>query len=234
MPELEIKGYRQSSLLEWPGLIVDSIFLAGCNFRCPYCHNPDLVALDIVDSYDINEVLAEIEKRAKTKWLDGVSITGGEPAMSKRLPEFLKITKEMGLKTKIDTNGSFPGVVQKLIDEELIDYVAMDVKAAPEKYHLAAGKKVDIKSIKKTIAIIIDSGIDHEFRTTVVPGIVDVEKDISKIAKMIKGAKRYYLQQFRPIRCLDKEFEKLVPYNLGLLEEAVEKIKSKFEVCEVR
>jgi len=234
LPELEIKGYRQSSLLEWPGLIVDSIFLAGCNFRCPYCHNPDLVALDIVDSYDINEVLAEIEKRAKTKWLDGVSITGGEPAMSKRLPEFLKITKEMGLKTKIDTNGSFPGVVQKLIDEELIDYVAMDVKAAPEKYHLAAGKKVDIKSIKKTIAIIIDSGIDHEFRTTVVPGIVDVEKDISKIAKMIKGAKRYYLQQFRPIRCLDKEFEKLVPYNLGLLEEAVEKIKSKFEVCEVR
>ncbi|MHA1354707.1 MAG: radical SAM protein, partial [Candidatus Heimdallarchaeota archaeon] len=86
------------------------------------------------------------------------------------------MTKEMGLKTKIDTNGSFPGVVQKLIDEELIDYVAMDVKAAPEKYHLAAGKKVDIKSIKKTIAIIIDSGIDHEFRTTVVPGIVDVEK----------------------------------------------------------
>ncbi|MHA1243058.1 MAG: anaerobic ribonucleoside-triphosphate reductase activating protein [Candidatus Heimdallarchaeota archaeon] len=234
MPELEIKGYRQSSLLEWPGLIVDSIFLAGCNFRCPYCHNPDLVALDIVDSYDINEVLAEIEKRAKTKWLDGVSITGGEPAMSKRLPEFLKITKEMGLKAKIDTNGSFPGVVQKLIDEELIDYIAMDVKATPEKYHLAAGKKVDIKSIKKTIAIIIDSGIDHEFRTTVVPGIVDVEKDISKIAKMIKGAKRYYLQQFRPIRCLDKEFEKLVPYNLGLLEEAVEKIKSKFEVCEVR
>jgi len=234
LPELEIKGYRQSSLLEWPGLIVDSIFLAGCNFRCPYCHNPDLVALDIVDSYDINEVLAEIEKRAKTKWLDGVSITGGEPAMSKRLPEFLKITKEMGLKAKIDTNGSFPGVVQKLIDEELIDYIAMDVKATPEKYHLAAGKKVDIKSIKKTIAIIIDSGIDHEFRTTVVPGIVDVEKDISKIAKMIKGAKRYYLQQFRPIRCLDKEFEKLVPYNLGLLEEAVEKIKSKFEVCEVR
>jgi len=234
LPELEIKGYRQSSLLEWPGLIVDSIFLAGCNFRCPYCHNPDLVALDIVDSYDINEVLAEIEKRAKTKWLDGVSITGGEPAMSKRLPEFLKITKEMGLKAKIDTNGSFPGVVQKLIDEELIDYIAMDVKAVPEKYHLAAGKKVDIKSIRKTIAIIIDSGIDHEFRTTVVPGIVDVEKDISKIAKMIKGAKRYYLQQFRPIRCLDKEFEKLVPYNLGLLEEAVEKIKSKFEVCKVR
>jgi len=231
---LEIKGYRQSSLLEWPGLIVDSIFVAGCDFRCPYCHNPDLVALDVVESYDINEVLAEIEKRAKTKWLDGVSITGGEPAMSKRLPEFLKIIKDMGLKTKIDTNGSFPGVVQKLIDEELIDYIAMDVKAIPEKYHLAARKKVDMKSIKKTIAIIINSGIDHEFRTTVVPTIVDVESDISKIAKMIKGAKRYYLQQFRPVRCYDKEFEKLVPYDLGLLELAVEKIKSKFDFCEVR
>ena len=110
----------------------------------------------------------------------------------------------------------------------------MDVKAIPENYHLAAGKKVDMKPIKKTIAIIIESGIEHEFRTTVVPTIVDVEKDIPKIAKMLKGAKRYYLQQFRPIRCLDKEFEKLVPYNLGLLEDAVEKIKSKFEVCEVR
>ncbi|MHA1127104.1 MAG: anaerobic ribonucleoside-triphosphate reductase activating protein [Candidatus Heimdallarchaeota archaeon] len=234
MAGLEIKGYRQSSLLEWPGLIADSIFLAGCNFRCPYCHNPDLVALDIVESYDINEVLAELEKRAKTKWLDGVSVTGGEPTMSKRLPEFLKIIKGMGLKAKIDTNGSFPDVVQKLIDEELISYIAMDIKAIPEKYHLAAGKKVDIKPIKKTIAIIINSGIDHEFRTTVVPTIVDVENDISKIAKMIKGAKRYYLQQFRPVRCYDKEFEKLVPYNLGLLEEAVEKIKTKFEVCEVR
>ena len=235
MPGLEIKGYRQSSLLEWPGLIVDSIFLAGCDFRCPYCHNPDLVALDKVDSYDINDVLAEIDKRAKSKWLDGVSITGGEPAMSSRLPEFLKIIKDMGLKTKIDTNGSFPDIIQQLIDEQLIDYIAMDVKATAEKYHLAAGlKKVDMKKIKKTIEIIINSDIDHEFRTTVVPTIVDVEKDIPKIAKMIKGAKRYYLQQFRPIRCLDKEFEKLVPYNLGLLEEAVEKVKSKFEVCELR
>lgn len=234
MPGLEIKGYRQSSLLEWPGLIVDSIFLAGCNFRCPYCHNPDLVAHDVVKSYDINEVLAEIESRAKTKWLDGVSVTGGEPTMSKRLPEFLKIIKGMGLKAKIDTNGSFPDIVQKLLDEKLLDYIAMDIKATPEKYHLAAGKKVDMKKIKKTIAIIIESGIDHEFRTTVVPTIVDVEKDIVKIAKMIKGAKRYYLQQFRPIRCLDKEFEKLVPYNLGLLEDAVEQIKTKFEVCELR
>jgi len=234
LPGLEIKGYRQSSLLEWPGLIVDSIFVAGCDFRCPYCHNPDLITADTVDSYDINEVLEEIENRAKTNWLDGVSITGGEPTMSKRLPEFLKIIKAMGLKTKIDTNGSFPGVVQKLIDEKLIDYIAMDIKAIPEKYHLAAGRKVDIKSIKKTIEIIISSGIDHEFRTTVVPTIVDVEKDIPKIAKMIKGAKRFYLQQFRPLRCLDKTFEKLVPYNLGLLEEACEKIKSKFEVCELR
>lgn len=234
MPGLEIKGYKQTSLIEWPGLIVDSIFLAGCDFRCPFCHNPDLVFLDKVESYDTDEVLSEIHKRVKGKWLDGVSITGGEPSLSKRLLEFLKILKDWGLKTKIDTNGNHPEAIKRILDEKLLDYIAMDVKAVPSKYHLAAGKKVDIKKIKKTIDIIINSGLEHEFRTTVVPTIVDPKKDIPEIAKMIKGAKRYYIQQFRPLKCLDKEFEKLKPYSLHLLEDACKKVKEQFEVCEVR
>ncbi|MHA1213335.1 MAG: radical SAM protein [Candidatus Heimdallarchaeota archaeon] len=101
MAGLEIKGYRQGSLIEWSGLIVDSIFLGGCDFRCPFCHNPDLVFTNKIESYDVNEVLEEIAKRAKSKWLDGVSITGGEPTLNKRLPDFLRIIKSMGLKTKI-------------------------------------------------------------------------------------------------------------------------------------
>jgi len=234
LPELEIKGYRQSSLIEWPGLLVDSIFLAGCDFRCGYCHNPDLITIDKVESYDVNEVLAEIDRRAKTKWLDGVSITGGEPTLSKRLPEFLGILKGMGLKTKIDTNGHHPRVVKKLFDEGLLDYIAMDVKATPEKYPLAANIKVDIKKIQQTISLIIDSGVEHEFRTTVVPTIVEPETDIPIIAEMIAGAKRYYLQQFRPLRCLDKKFEALEPYSLSRLEAAWKKVKDKFEVCEIR
>ncbi|MHA1585718.1 MAG: anaerobic ribonucleoside-triphosphate reductase activating protein, partial [Candidatus Heimdallarchaeota archaeon] len=144
MTKLDIKGYKQGSLIEWPGLIVDSIFLAGCDFRCPYCHNPDLITAGKVDSYDVNDILAEMDKRAKSKWLDGVSITGGEPLLSKRLPEFLRILKDMGLKTKFDTNGYHPVAMKKIIDDKLVDYIAMDVKAIPEKYHLAAGRKVDI------------------------------------------------------------------------------------------
>jgi pyruvate formate lyase activating enzyme len=234
MSKLEIKGYKQGSLIEWPGLIVDSIYLAGCDFRCPYCHNPDLIDFDTVESYDVNIVLEEIDKRAKSQWLDGVSITGGEPALSKRLPDFLRILKNMGLKTKIDTNGNHPEIIKKIIDDGLLDYIAMDVKAIPEKYELAAKRKVDMKKIKKTIKIIIESGLDHEFRTTVAPTIVDPIEDIPKIAQMIKGAKRFYIQQFRPIRCLDKEFEKLEPYKLSVIEKAWAKVKDKFEVCEIR
>ena len=234
MPNLEIKGYRQSSLIEWPGLIVDSIFLAGCDFRCPFCHNPDLIALDTIESYDTNDVLEEIAKRAKSGWLDGISITGGEPALSKRLPEFLEILKKMGLKTKIDTNGNHPNSIQKLIDNKLIDYIAMDVKAIPEKYHLAARKKINMKTILNTIETILNSNIEHEFRTTVVPTIVDPEKDLPIIADMIKGAKRFYIQQFRPLRCFDKKFEKLQPFSLTILEEICEKLKPMFTVCEVR
>ncbi|NHK31639.1 MAG: anaerobic ribonucleoside-triphosphate reductase activating protein [Asgard group archaeon] len=234
MPDLEIKGYKQGSLIEWPGLIVDSIFLAGCDFRCPYCHNPDLIELNTVESYDINAILEEIDKRTKSKWLDGVSITGGEPTLNKKLPKFLRILKNMGLKTKIDTNGNHPEVVKNLLDEGLLDYIAMDVKATPEKYKIATNRAVDINKIKKTIKIIIESGIDHEFRVTVAPTIVDPEKDIPIIAKMIKGAKRFYLQQFRPLRCLDKKFEKLEPYNLPVLEKAWKKVKDQFKICEIR
>ncbi|NHJ49507.1 MAG: anaerobic ribonucleoside-triphosphate reductase activating protein [Asgard group archaeon] len=234
MPGLEIKGYKQGSMIEWPGLIVDSIFLAGCDFRCPYCHNPDLIDLNTVESYDINTILSEIDKRAKSKWLDGISITGGEPALNKRLPEFLRILKNMGLKTKIDTNGNHPDVIKELFEDNLLDYIAMDIKATPENYNKATKRKVDMKKIKQTIKLIIESGIDHEFRTTVAPTIVDPVKDLPVIARMIKGAKRFYIQQFRPIRCLDKKFEKLEPYKLPVLEKAWSKIKDNFEVCEIR
>ncbi|NHJ05310.1 MAG: anaerobic ribonucleoside-triphosphate reductase activating protein [Candidatus Heimdallarchaeota archaeon] len=234
LPDLEIKGYRQSSLIEWPGLIVDSIFLAGCDFRCPFCHNPDLIAVDTVESYNTNDVLEEIARRAKSGWLDGISITGGEPALSKKLPEFLEILKKMGLKTKIDTNGNHPQTIEKLIEHKLIDYIAMDVKAIPKNYHLAVGKKINLKPILQTIEIILNADIDHEFRTTVVPTIVNPEKDLLEIAEMIKGAKRFYIQQFRPLRCLNKEFEKLQPLSLTILEEVCEKLKPKFTVCEVR
>ncbi|TFF85215.1 anaerobic ribonucleoside-triphosphate reductase activating protein [Candidatus Heimdallarchaeota archaeon] len=234
MVELEIKGYQQSSLIEWPGLLVDMIFLGGCNFRCPYCHNPDLLNPGQIESHDINDILAEIDTRKNTKWLDGISITGGEPTVSKKLPKFLGILQDFDLKTKIDTNGSNPQVVQKLLDEKLIDYIAMDVKAIPEKYDKAVGVKAPLDKINETIEIIINSGLDHEFRTTVAPTIVDPVNDIPIIAEMIQGAKRYYIQQFRPLKCLDKSFEKLKPYGLNLLEKAHKAVAPLFEVCEIR
>ncbi|MBD3189443.1 MAG: anaerobic ribonucleoside-triphosphate reductase activating protein [Candidatus Heimdallarchaeota archaeon] len=233
MPELEIKGYQQSSMIEWPGLLVDMIFLGGCNLRCPYCHNPDLIPANKVPSYDVNEILAELERRKETGWLDGVSITGGEPTLSKRLPEFLKILGDFGLKRKIDTNGTNPEVVQKILDEGLIEYIAMDVKAIPKSYEKAVGRKVNFTKIRQTIDIIINSDIDHEFRTTVVPTIV-TPKDLLIIAEIIAGAKRYYIQEFRPLKCYDKSFETLKPYNRDILEKICEQLKSRFKVCKVR
>lgn len=220
-------------MIEWPGLLVDMIFLGGCNLRCPYCHNPDLIHPNKVPSYDVNEILNELERRTETGWLDGVSITGGEPTLSTRLSEFLKILGDLGLKRKIDTNGTNPKVVEKVLNEELIEYIAMDVKAIPKSYSKATGRNVDFTKIKQSIDLIINSGIDHEFRTTVVPTIVNPE-DLLIIADLIDGAKRYYIQSFRPLKCYDKSFESLQPYKRGLLEDMCDQLQSRFDVCKVR
>jgi pyruvate formate lyase activating enzyme len=207
------------------------IFLTGCNFRCPYCQNPDLV-LDKPELLTIPEEKVLGFLKEKRKWLDGVCISGGEPTAQRDLPEFVEKIKNIGLKIKIDTNGSNPEVLKELIDKGLVDYIAMDIKAPIERYGVVKGK-INIDDIKKSVDIIKGSDVDYEFRITAVPKITK-EEDIKEIGKWLKDSKRFFIQQFRPMICLDKEFENIKPYTKEELERLIKTAEPYFECVGLR
>jgi pyruvate formate lyase activating enzyme len=209
---MHVKGWVKSTLLDYPGKIAASLFSGGCNFRCPNCHNADLVlSPDQLPDVPQDEIWALLQKRRGL--LDGVVISGGEPTLQPGLSDLAARLREMGYLVKLDTNGYRPGVVQSLIDAGLVDYVAMDVKAPldPAKYALAAGVEVDIARIQRTVDLLRQGEIAYEFRTTVVPGILE-EDDIVQIARDIAGARHYYLQQFVPRNTLDPAMLQRRPY----------------------
>lgn len=198
-----IGGLQKSSLIDYPGKICAIIFTQGCNFRCPYCHNPELIEMSGATALAVAPVLAFLKKRIGK--LDGVVITGGEPTLQKNLPELVRQIKELGFCVKLDTNGTNPDMLQKLMDEDLIDYVAMDIKAPFEKYSDIVCKKINTNNILRSIEILKSSNIDYEFRTTVVKSQLCLE-DFEKIGQMISGAKKYYLQRFLPTKALNSSF----------------------------
>ncbi|MBO4950195.1 MAG: anaerobic ribonucleoside-triphosphate reductase activating protein [Clostridia bacterium] len=189
-----IKGLQKLTLLDYPTKTACTIFTGGCNFRCPFCHNASLV-LDVNEGekHEADEVLAFLGKRVGL--LDGVCVTGGEPLLQKDIKEFLKAIKEMGYAIKLDTNGYSPEKLMEIVEEGLIDYVAMDIKNCKEKYSETAGIDIDMAKIEKSVSFLMNSGIDYEFRTTVVKEYHTLS-DIEKIAGWISGAKRYFLQSF--------------------------------------
>lgn len=212
-----IGGLHKVSLINYPGRISAVVFTQGCVFRCPYCHNPELVNPKLfTKTIPEDEVLNFLEKR-KGK-LDAVVITGGEPTIQKDLPEFIKKIKAMGFLVKLDTNGVNPEMLAGLLDEKLLDYVAMDVKAPLEKYEKIVKAKAVLADIERSIKLIMSSAVDYEFRTTVVKDFLS-KKDILKIGEMIKGAKRYVLQKFVPSKTLDKKFMKAATYSDEEFEE---------------
>jgi len=193
-----LAGLTKLSLLDYPGKLSCIVFTQGCVFTCPFCHNPDLLKIkpkDSVESLPVNDFFKFLESR-KGK-LEAVTVTGGEPTVHADLIEFITQIKQMGFLVKLDSNGIRPDVLEKAIELNLIDYIAMDIKHTWEKYHLATGKKVNLENLKKSKNIIQTSGVDYEFRTTVVPG-VHQESDFEEIGNIIQGAKNYYLQEFRP------------------------------------
>lgn len=226
---MKIGGLQKFTLIDYPGKIACIVFTMGCNFRCPYCHNRELVeeTAKEIPSQDLFDFL---QKRKGQ--LEGAEITGGEPTIQSGLPKFLKRIKEIGYSTKLDTNGSVPEILQRLLEENLVDYIAMDVKASLENYGKAAGVEVDPEKIRRSIEI-VKSAEDYEFRTTVVPGIVDGE-GIKKIAEEIEGAERFYLQQFRPENTLDESYEEMEPYPEEKLKKFKEIAESYVKSCEVR
>lgn len=206
-----IKGFFGVSLIEFPGHISSVIFLGGCNLRCPFCQNRDLVlAPDKIKDFDFKDLLEAV--RVRKELIEGVSITGGEPLIFKDLEKMIEKFKKLELKVKLDTNGTNPKRLKSIVDSGLVDYVAMDIKTSLDKYDEACGKKVDISKIEKSIDFLLSGVVDYEFRTTCVPILV-TEKEISLISKRIEGARLYALQQFRNENLLDPSWEKVSPYE---------------------
>lgn len=188
-------GFQKMTMLDFPENVACIVFTAGCNFRCPFCHNALLVTEISNDiTYSEEEILSYLSKRKGI--LDGICISGGEPLMQKDIFAFIRKVKDLGFLVKIDTNGSFSCELKKLIDESLVDYVAMDIKNSPEKYALTVGvENFDMTPVYKSIKILLEGKVDYEFRTTVVKEL-HTTQDIEKIGEMINGADKYYLQQF--------------------------------------
>lgn len=194
---MKVTGIQKLTLLDYPGVVACTVFTAGCNFRCPFCHNAMLVLPEQIDDECLtdDEVFGFLKKRRGV--LDGVAVTGGEPLLHADMPEFLARVKELGYKIKLDTNGSNPELLSEIVKNKLVDRVSMDIKNAPEEYARTIGlKSFDIAPVERSKEMLLRGDIDYEFRTTVVKGIHTKESLIGA-AKWIEGAKEYYLQQFK-------------------------------------
>ncbi len=191
-----ISGLQKLTLLDYPGRVACTVFTGGCNFRCPFCHNAPLVIPErLAQDTDEEQVLAFLKKR--TGILDGVAITGGEPLIHKEIPAFLEKVRTLGFSIKLDTNGSFPEMLESIVKAGLVDRVAMDIKNCPEKYAETVGlEDFNIAPVERSKSFLMECGIDYEFRTTVVKGI-HTEESLLGAAEWIAGAKEYYLQQFK-------------------------------------
>ena len=229
-----IKGFIDSSLIEWEGNIVSIIFLPHCNLRCPYCHSTHLVMEpNELESIPLEAILKKVEQNKN--WLDGIVITGGEPTFHRDIDSLIKKFRKMGLKVRIDTNGTNPSVLEDLIQRRLIDCVAMDIKAPfrEEKYNAVSGASCNLSDIEKSVRLIMESGLEYEFRTTVCPAFLD-GIDVVEIARSITGAKRYILQTFRPTNCLDSTMLDVVPYSEGEMKDFAKNARNFVKNCYVR
>ncbi|MEI6288312.1 MAG: anaerobic ribonucleoside-triphosphate reductase activating protein [bacterium] len=195
---MKVGGLQPVTLLDYPQKVAAIIFTNGCNMRCPFCHNPDLVLPELINKQaplPEGEVFDFLKKRKK--YLDGLVITGGEPTMQGDIVDFCQKVKKIGYLIKFDTNGLLPEILQELLDKKLLDYIAMDLKGPLQKYEKFCGIKVDIKKIKDSIEKIKNSGLPYEFRSTMVKGLHS-KKDVVEMAKTIEGAEKYFLQNFIP------------------------------------
>ena len=197
---MKLYGLQKMTLLDFPGRVACTVFLNGCSFRCPWCHNYELAVESAEAVMEEEEFFAFLKKRVGL--LEGVAVTGGEPCLSPELPAFLRKVREMGFLTKLDTNGAHPEMLEQILREGLADYVAMDIKNSPGKYLLTAGlagnearQEALLGKIRRSISLIMELAPDYEFRTTVIRQFHE-EQDFAEIGEMIRGARRYFLQSF--------------------------------------
>jgi pyruvate formate lyase activating enzyme len=231
---MEIGGFQKFSLIDFPGHLSAIVFTQGCNMRCGYCHNPELVIPEkFLKKINQSEVISFLKKRINQ--LDGLVVTGGEPTIQFDLIDFLKQVKELGYSIKLDTNGSRPDVLVKLINQHLVDYFAMDIKGPQSLYESITNVSIDFSLIQESIKVIRQSGCLHEFRTTVVADQLRQE-DIMEIGKMIQGADHYFLQRFNASgKLLDERFAHRKSYDQVELEKWASLLEQKYVThCSIR
>ncbi len=235
--KIDIKKMIKTSLIDWEGKIISTLYVSSCNFRCPYCYNCDLILhpnnFKNIPFEDINNYLLE-----RKDFIDGICMSGGEPTLYSDLPSYFKEIKDKGFLIKLDTNGANPKLLEDLLGLGLVDYIAMDIKSSLDfdNYSKAAGikDKILLERVKDSIKLIMNSKIDYEFRTTVVP-LLHTEETIMKIVKYISGAKKYVLQNFSPLeRTLEPSFQKIKPYSAEKMQELTEKTKRYMSNCYYR
>ncbi len=224
-------GFEKCTLIDYPGKISCMVFTIGCNFRCPYCHNPELVDETIERKYTEQEIFDFLKRRKII--IEGVVVTGGEPTMHTGLPAFLRKVKKMGFLVKLDSNGTNPKMLTKIIKERLVDYIAMDIKSPLTKYNAVVSRPTDIKKIRQSIDIIMNSEVAYEFRTTVIKSLLSPE-DILEIGKEIHGAKKYYLQKFVSTKILNPQFKRKTTYTDEEFEQFQELLLDNVQHCEIR
>jgi len=227
-----IKGIQKTSLIDFPKRIACTIFLGGCNFACGYCYNSDLVQRPAtLPSIKEDAFFEFLEKRKK--YLEGVCITGGEPTLHPGLIELCRKIKELGYLIKLDTNGTNPKVVKELIDKRLVDYIAMDIKASPNNYRAVINSKTNMDNIKESVKLIMGT-YEYEFRTTVLTN-VHTKEEFKLIGEWLRGAKAYYLQQFRAMEtAIDKKYSSAKSYSIEELEEFKVILKEYIDKVELR
>ncbi len=210
---MKIGGIQKLSTVDYPGYAVAVVFTIGCNMRCGYCHNPELVLPEQYSAeIPVEDILAFL--RSRRGLLDGVAVSGGEPTMHDDLPDFLRQLRTLGYRIKLDTNGTNPMMIQQLIDESLVDFIAMDIKGPLEKYVEIAARPIDLKAIRESIRLI--KTVDHEFRTTIVSSLLE-PADFRAIGQLVDGARRFALQAFVPGQTVSPLFHDQTTFDADTL-----------------
>ena len=227
---MKIHGLMKLTLLDFPGVTACTVFLGGCDMRCPFCHNSELLDMNAPEEMNENGLLDYLRKRKGL--LDGVVFTGGEPLLRPDLPELMRTIRDLGYKIKLDTNGNHPDRLAEIVEAGLVDYVAMDIKNSPEKYGVTIGiPGFDLSKVKRSVEFLLSGKVDYEFRTTVLKQFHD-EDSIRGIAEWIKGADRYFIQEF-----VDREtvkFSGLEPCSKDQMQTFLEIVKPSVKSVELR
>jgi pyruvate formate lyase activating enzyme len=227
---MRLGGLQKTSLIDYPGKVCAIVFTIGCNFHCPYCHNPELVE-ETADEISEEAFFSFLASRIGL--LDAVTITGGEPTLHEDLLLFIHRIKQMGFLVKLDSNGTNPAILQELIAAKLVDYIAMDIKSPLRKYDATVARPVDLERIQTSISLLLEGQVPYEFRTTVVKALLPPE-DFEEIGALIAGADRYYLQKFIPTKLLNPAFRKKAVYTDEEFEALRQTMEQYVQICQIR